>query len=120
MGFPGLSRPPAPRPGDEQPPPGVPEDDWPKQATEQVVRLVDTVRDKTTGPVLSAAKGAVFGVVAGAAGTMMVVLLVIMAIRVLTMIFDGRVWITYLLLGVLFTLTGGLAWSRRNPVETEA
>lgn len=120
MGFPGLSRPPAPRPGVEQPPQGLPEDDWPKQATEQVVRLVDTVRDKTTGPVLSAAKGAVFGIVAGAAGTMLAVLLLIAVIRGLTTIFGGRVWATYLLLGVLFCFGGGLCWSRRNPVDPDA
>lgn len=88
--------------------------DWPRQATEQVVKVVDTVRDKTTGPVLTAARATVFGVLASIAVTILLVLVIIGAIRGITELTD-RVWLTYLILGVLFTLVGLVLWRRRRP-----
>lgn len=89
-------------------------DDWPRQATQQVVRVVDTVRDKTTGPVLSAARGLVYGLVAATAAVMLAVLVTIGAIRGLTTVLD-RAWVVYLILGALYVALGALLWTRRTP-----
>jgi hypothetical protein len=88
--------------------------DWPRQATEQVVKVVDTVRDKTTGPVLTAARATVFGLLALIAVVILVVLVIIAAVRGITELTD-RAWLTYLVLGGLFTLTGLVLWRRRRP-----
>lgn len=89
-------------------------DDWPRQATDQIVRVVDTVRDKTTGPVLSVARGVVYGLVAATAGVIVVVLLTIAAIRGLIILLD-RAWLVYLILGALYCAVGALLWARRQP-----
>ena len=46
------------------PQPGAPEPDWTDQVTDLVVDVVDTVRDKATGPVLKVARQAVYGTIA--------------------------------------------------------
>ena len=52
--------------GSPTPPPG---DDWPAKATDQIVSLVDQIRDKTTGPAIRAARAMVFGFLAAMLGT---------------------------------------------------
>jgi hypothetical protein len=48
------------------------------------------------------------------------VLAIIALIRLLTVyVFDGRVWASYLLLGVLFMGAGAVAWTRRGARGTE-
>lgn len=89
-------------------------DDWPRQATQQIVRVVDTVRDKTTGPILGVARGVVYGLVAVAAAVIMLVLLTIAVIRGLTTVLD-RVWVVYLLVGAAYLVGGFWAWARRQP-----
>ena len=89
-------------------------EDWPRQATDQIVRVVDTVRDKTTGPVLSAARAVVYGLVAATAGVMLLVLLTIAAVRGLITLLD-RAWLVYLILGALYCAVGFLLWTRRQP-----
>lgn len=88
--------------------------DWPKQATEQVVKVVDSVREKTTGPILTAARATVFGTLALIAVVLLLVLVVVGAIRGITELTD-RVWLTYLILGTLFTLVGLVLWRKRRP-----
>jgi len=119
MGFPSSSRPSSTRPDVEPSPSGLPEDDWPRQATEQVVHLVDLVRDKTTGPVLNVARGTVFGLVAAAATAMFAVMITIAVLRGLEILLWGRIWAAYLLLGSVFCLVGALSWSRRNPADPQ-
>lgn len=93
---------------------GTSDADWPRQATEQVVKVVDTVREKTTGPVLTAARGLVFGLLAAFAAFLFVVVLLIALVRGITELTD-RVWLTYVILGVPFTLGGLLMWRKRKP-----
>jgi vacuolar-type H+-ATPase subunit I/STV1 len=88
--------------------------DWPRQATEQVVKVVDNVRDKTTGPVLDASRWFVYGLVAMVAGAIIGVLAVIGAIRLLDVVLPRGVWLAYLVLGLLFTLAGTICWSKRE------
>ncbi|MCC5951478.1 MAG: hypothetical protein JJU45_05220 [Acidimicrobiia bacterium] len=113
-------------PGDPQPPrhdPQAPPEqlipaDWPRQATDTVVRTVDTVRDKTTGPIITIAGGVVYGLVALVAATVALVLGTIGALRLLNAGLEDRlgVWASYLVLGVVFTLAGFFCWSRRPPM----
>lgn len=92
--------------------PGEP--DWPAQATELIVSLVGKVRDKTTGTILTVARGLVFGTLAAMLGLVVVVLLLISAIRLLTEL-TGHVWISYLACGSVLTIAGAIVFSRRYP-----
>ncbi len=100
-------------------PPAPSTSDWPAQATDTIVNLVDQVRAKTTGPAITVARGLVFGVIVGVLGLMAGVLLVIFAMRltteVLDLIWDGAgVWLTYLLYGLLFTAVGAVIFGKRH------
>ena len=121
--MPGMAQPGDPTATPRGTAPGVPAapgevgpipDDWPRQATGQIVRVVDTVRDKTTGPILSAARAAVYGLVAVTALVLLAILLTIAAIRGLTTVLD-QVWLVYLILGGLYVALGALLWTRRQP-----
>lgn len=95
--------------------------DWPAQAADQVVGVVDKVRDATTGKVITAARGLVFGIIMATLGITIAVLLLIFAVRLVTELllllpWDWvGVWCTYVLFGVLFTLVGMLLFRKRYP-----
>jgi hypothetical protein len=100
-------------------PPAPSTSDWPAQATDTIVNLVDQVRAKTTGPAITVARGLVFGIIVGVLGLVAAVLLLIFAVRltteVLDLIWDGAgVWLTYLLYGVLFTVIGAVIFGKRH------
>ncbi len=93
--------------------------DWPAQAADRIVDLVDTVRDKTTGPIQTVARGAVYGLMAVILGVMVFVLLMIFAIRGLDILVNefipwGGIWLPYLILGVLFIGAGTFFFRRRR------
>lgn len=119
MAIPGAPRSrtrPAELPATETaPPPSGPLDaDWPRQATDQVVKVVDQVRDKTTGPVLDASRWLVYGLVAIAAATVIGVVSLIGTIRLLDVILPRGVWLAYLVLGLVFCTAGAVCWSKRE------
>lgn len=100
-------------------PPAPSTSDWPAQATDTIVNLVDQVRAKTTGPAITVARGLVFGLIVGVLGIVVVVLLMIFAVRITTevleLIWDGAgVWLTYLLYGILFTGVGAILFRKRH------
>lgn len=112
------------------PSPGVPApattaDDWPSQAADTIVKVVGQVRDKTTGPAITAARGAVYGLLAGLLGFVCAVLLAIAAVRVIDVylpeaVFGERnTWLAHLLIGAVFTIAGLVLWSRRRPSKQE-
>lgn len=88
--------------------------DWPRQATEQVVKVVDQVRDKTTGPVLDASRWLVYGLVALMAAGIFAVVSLIGVIRLLDVLLPRGVWLVYLVLGAVFTIAGTICWSKRE------
>jgi hypothetical protein len=93
--------------------------EWPAQAADRIVDLVDTVRDKTTGPLQKAARAAVYGLVAVILGVVVVVLVIILAIRVLDVLVDefvpwGGIWLPYLILGAIFIVAGSFLFRRRR------
>ena len=106
---------PAPLPG---PPP--PERDWPAQAADTIERVVGQVRDKTTGPALQVARGVVYGTFAGIVGLAVLVMLIIAAIRVVdsylpdAVFGEDHMWAAYLIVGLVFTIAGGVLWAQRK------
>jgi hypothetical protein len=105
--------------------------DWPKQATDSIVRVVDSVRDKTAGPAVSAARGIVYGSILVVLALPLFILVLVGAMRALErgliMIGESRnipwllqpMWLVYLLFGLLFFLVGLRFWARaRKPAPT--
>ena len=90
-------------------------EDWTDQVTALIVDNVDKVKHRTTGPILEVARGSVHAVVAVVLLVPVVVLLVALTIGVLTYFVFREAWITYAVLGTIFTLIGVLLWSRRAP-----
>ncbi len=97
---------------------GAVADQWPSEATEFIVRTVGTVRDKTTGPAITAARGAVFGMFAALVGAVAALLGVIALVRVITVYMPGeRVWPADLIVGGLLSVVGLLLWARTRPSD---
>lgn len=88
--------------------------DWPAQAADAIVNAVETVRDRTTTPIMKIARGLVFGVFAGTIIIAIAVLAIIGVVRLLDEALPSGVWLPYLLLGVLSTVVGALLFRRRN------
>ena len=99
--------------------------DWTNQAVDVVESVVLTVKEKTTVPATTVARGLVYGIVIAALGTIALVVLAVAGVRFLTVYLPvgrvngghHRVWVADLILGVIFTLAGLLCWSRRAPKE---
>jgi hypothetical protein len=104
---------------------------WPAQAADTIVGVVGSVRDKTTGPATTAARGAVYGLLAAILATTALVLACVLAVRALAIGVDalldlgdadraGRsVWIAHALVGLAMTLAGIWAWrkARQTPAR---
>lgn len=93
--------------------------DWPAQAADLVARVVGQVRDKTTGPAVTAARGVVYGLLAAVLGTAALVLVAIAAVRALDELIEAIVdsretWAAHGIVGLVFTLVGLLLWSKRR------
>jgi hypothetical protein len=96
--------------------PGPPED-WADQAADTVVKVVDAVREKTTGPVLTAARAIVYGIIGVFAALVALILLTIALVRIVDVYLPGEVWSAYLLIGLVFTIGGLLVWRKRYAPE---
>ncbi|TML19294.1 MAG: hypothetical protein E6G39_01865 [Actinobacteria bacterium] len=94
--------------------------DWPAQIADTAVRVIEQIRDKTTRPAITIARGLVFGLMALTVGTVAVFLLLIGSIRLVNGYLPGKVWTTYLLFGAVFSLGGILLFSRRKPRSANA
>ncbi|MCU1455398.1 MAG: hypothetical protein JWN46_3544 [Acidimicrobiales bacterium] len=91
---------------------GVLPDQWPSQVADAIVDVVGKVRDRTTGPAITAARAVVYGLVAAVLGGIGLVLLCILTVRILANYIPGDVWTVYIGLGVLLTAAGLWSWSR--------
>jgi hypothetical protein len=117
-------RPPDPRatrpPLRALPPPEVDTPDWPAQAAETIEKAVQGVRDKTTGPAITAARWGVAGLFLLVIGTMVGVLLAIALVRLLDVYLpesvfgESHVWAAYLILGLPVFVAGVVLVARRN------
>ncbi len=91
--------------------------DWPQQATETIVGLVDNVKYKTTQPATKAARGLVYGMVIIILGVPAVIMLLVGIVHLLNMASNDLlglgVWLVYLVLGLIFTIAGWVLWRKR-------
>lgn len=92
--------------------PGLPHD-WPRQATNRIVDLIDKVRLKTSGPAIGIARTVVYGLVVAMLAPVLLILALITLIRGLDEAIPGQVGPIYLVMGAVFTLVGLFLWSRR-------
>jgi hypothetical protein len=99
------------------PPSPVGDDDWADQAADTVVKVVDAVREKTTGPILTAARAVVYGMIGVFAGLVALIVLTIALVRLVDVYLPGEVWSAHLLIGTLFTVGGLLVWRKRYAPE---
>jgi hypothetical protein len=92
-------------------------DELSTKALDAVDSIVAVVNDKAVRPAIVAARTIVFGVIIVVVALMIVVLLSVGFIRFTTVyFFDGKVWISYLVLGAIFCAVGAFAYSRRGVV----
>lgn len=114
----------APIPDPAAPRPTLP-DDWPAQAADRIENVVGQVRDKTTGPVLTAARWAVYGLLAAVVGTATLVLLVAGSVRFIDVYLPDAVfgethtWAAHLLLGLCTTIPGVALLRRARRPATD-
>lgn len=100
--------------------------DWPAQAADTIERVVGSVRDKTTGPAITAARWIVYGTFALLVGSIVGVLLAISAVRALDAYLpdawfgSDHTWVAHLLVGATFTGFGMALWSRRSAPSTSS
>lgn len=91
-------------------------EDWTAQAADTVEAVVGLVRDKATVPLRTAARALVYGIALTVVGALTLVLLIVAAIRGITLALSPlvgraanhhhRVWVSYVILGGIFTLSG--------------
>lgn len=85
--------------------PQVDATDWPAQAADKIEEVVQTVRDKTTGPAITAARWLVAGMFVVLAGTMVAILLAIAFVRLLDVYLpdswfgEDHVWLAHAIVG---------------------
>jgi hypothetical protein len=94
---------------------------WPGQVADTIEGVVGAFRVQVIRPLMLVARGLVFGVIVGAMALVVAVLLVIGLVRIMTVyLFGGRVWASYLLLGIIFVTGGYVVWSRRHSEAENA
>ena len=96
--------------------------DWPAQAADKIVQVVGQVRDRTTGPAITVARGAVYGLLAGILGAVCLVLFIICLVRLLDtyVVGEDNTWLAHLIVGLLFAGAGAVMWRQRRAPEDEA
>jgi len=101
-------------------------EDWPSQVADQIVGVVGTVRDKTTGPLLGFARAIVYGTFVAIIGTVALVLFLITLVRLVDnylpndVFGESHIWATYLIIGLVFSIIGLVLWVRRKSVPVVA
>jgi hypothetical protein len=95
-------------------------DDWPAQAADAVVRIVDDVKTKTTDNVVLLVRAIVYGLVIAVLGLAIIVMLSVALLRITDAylpIGDGvgsATWAAHGLLGSLVSILGLGAWMSRT------
>jgi hypothetical protein len=100
-------------------PTATPPTDWPATTADMIVGFVDQVKAKTTAPAVTVVRAVVYGLIAGLLGLVVLVLALIGTFRAIDqlreLVVEDRVWVTYLVLGVLFTGIGAVVFAKRKP-----
>jgi hypothetical protein len=84
-----------------------------ERALDTVDSVVATVNDKAIRPAIVAARGVVFGVIIAVIGITTLVLFCVGFIRVTT-IAGHRIWASYIVLGLIFSIIGAVLYARRG------
>jgi hypothetical protein len=93
---------------------------WATETTDKLVGLIDNVRSQTTQKVVYAARGAVFGVIAVMLGTLIAIIAIIGLMRGLQALlelavgWDRAVYLSYFIVGGLFSVVGMVLFRKRN------
>jgi len=94
---------------------------WAAELADTVERVVGSVRDKTTRPIVKASRAIVFGIIAAMVGVVVVTLAVVGAMRAVEALLDlwlthaRAVYISYFVIGGILCLAGALLMRRRSP-----
>jgi hypothetical protein len=83
------------------------------RALDTIDTVVATVNDKAVRPAIVAARGIVFGVIIAVVGVTVIIMFCIGFIRVTT-IAGHRIWASYIVLGLIFSIVGAVLYSRRG------
>ena len=94
--------------------------DWAKDTTDRLDHLIATVRAQTTDRLVGIARLLVFGLLAAVMGLMALVLVVAALVRALDELIPEEVWLTYLILGAIFTAVGLFLWSKKERTPSKA
>ncbi|MDQ3543126.1 MAG: hypothetical protein M3431_04580 [Actinomycetota bacterium] len=92
---------------------------WAADLADTVERVVGSVRDKTTKPLVTATRAVVYGMFAGILGIAALILALAVATRGLQALLDiplrrsASVYISYLIVGGIFSLAGVFVLSKR-------
>jgi len=93
---------------------------WATDVADQVERIVGTVRDRATKPLVHIARGVVFGLIAAFLGLTALVLLLVGLTRGLQTVLElivswpRAVYISYLVVGGILSLAGLLVMRKRQ------
>ena len=104
--------------------PSVDSTDWPAQAADTIERVVQGVRDKTTGPAIAAARWLVAGMFVLLAGTTVAIMLSIVAVRVLvaylpdSVFGEDHVWAAHAIVGLPLFIAGLVLLRKRSSGST--
>jgi hypothetical protein len=96
------------------------ERDWTDEVADRIESAVSSVRDKTTVPIIKAARAVIFGVVAGVLLAGALLLLIIGLVRVLDVYLPfhpraRRVWTVDAVAAAIFLASGVFFWRRSKP-----
>ena len=92
---------------------------WAADLADTVERVVGTVRDRTTKPLVSASRGVVFGLLAAILGVVAAILLILVATRATQALLDiwfrheMSVYLSYFIVGGIICLGGLFVLSKR-------
>jgi len=92
---------------------------WAADLADTVERVVGSVRDKTTKPLVTATRAVVYGMFAGILGIAALILALAVTTRGLQALLDiplrrsASVYISYLIVGGIFSLAGVFVLSKR-------
>ena len=88
--------------------------DWTTDAADAIERAVALARDRTVRPAHSFTRAVTYGLFAALLIIAATILLITGLFRALTVAYQGEVWASWLTLGGIFVVLGGLLWARRN------
>jgi hypothetical protein len=92
---------------------------WAADLADTIERVVGTVRDRTTKPLVTASRGVVFGLLAAILGGVAAILLIVVATRATQALLDiwfpheRSVYLSYFIVGGIICLGGLFVLSKR-------